>query len=340
MSRMSRFWWRVGLVALAWLLFVSIAHVSLNFERSDRDVVRMGYMPVVTNLACPLLDYATKQGSGLRFEAVKFSSFADMGEALRQGAIQAGFMIAPLSVVLRQQGEDIKVVYIGNRHESTLVVRQDSNIRSFAELRGKTVAVPMRFSGHYLCARQLAERFGLTESIRLVEMNPPDMASALAAGGLDAYFVGEPFAAQTVTKGHSRVLLYVEEVWPSFICNLVVVRGDLIARHPEWVQQLVQGAARSGLWAKSHTDEAARIASSYWNQPLDLVRYALTTPKDRIVYDQFLPKEEELRALAHKMVRYGLIEDSNIAGLIDDSFAKTANIQDVTDFDSILHPSQ
>jgi hypothetical protein len=40
------------------------------------------------------------------------------------------------------------------------------------------------------------------------------------------------------------------------------------------------------------------------------------------------------------MVRYGLIEDSNVAGLIDDSFAKTAKITAVTDFDSILHPSQ
>jgi NitT/TauT family transport system substrate-binding protein len=69
------------------------------------------------------------------------------------------------------------------------------------------------------------------------------------------------------------------------------------------------------------------------------VRYALTTPKDRIVYDRFLPKEEELRALSQKMVRYGLIDDSNVAGLIDDSFAKTANVKDVTDFDSILHPS-
>jgi NitT/TauT family transport system substrate-binding protein len=299
----------------------------------------MGYMPVIANLACPLLDHATKQGSGLRFEAVKFSSFAEMGEALRQGAIQAGFIIAPLSVVLGQQGEGIKIVYIGNRHESTLVVRQDLNIRSFAELKAKTVAVPIRFSGHYLCVQQLAERYGLTESIRLVEMNPPDMASALAVGGLDAYCVGEPFAAQAVTKGHAKVLHYVEEVWPFFICNLLVVRGDLIARHPEWVQALVQGAARSGLWAKDHVDEAARIACNYWNQPFELVRYALTTPKDRIVYDRFLPKEEELRALSQKMVRYGLIDDSNVAGLIDDSFAKTANVKDVTDFDSILHPS-
>jgi NitT/TauT family transport system substrate-binding protein len=337
---MSRLWWRLGVIALAWWSFIGIAHLSLNVEPGERDLLRMGYMPVVSNLACPLLDHATREGRGLRLEAVKFSSFAEMGEALRQGAIQAGFIIAPLSVVLRQQGEDVKVVYIGNRHESTLVVRQDLNIRSFVELRGKTVAVPMRFSGHYLCVQQLAERFGLRGNIRLVEMNPPDMASALAVGALDAYFVGEPFAAQAVTKGHAKVLHYVEEVWPLFICNLLVVRGDVITRHPEWVQELVQGAARSGLWASGHVDEAARIACSYWNQPAELARYALMTPKDRIVYNRFLPQEEELRALAQKMVRYGLIEDSNIAGLIDDSFAKRANIQDVTDFDSILHPSR
>ena len=60
----------------------------------------MGYMPVITNLASPLLDYATRDGDGVRFRALKFASFAEMAEALRNNQIQAAFMIAPLSIVL------------------------------------------------------------------------------------------------------------------------------------------------------------------------------------------------------------------------------------------------
>ena len=61
-----------------------------------------------------------------------------MGEALRNDHIQAAFIIAPLSIVLHQQGAGVKLIYIGNRHESTLVYRKDLTCNSFADLAGKS----------------------------------------------------------------------------------------------------------------------------------------------------------------------------------------------------------
>jgi NitT/TauT family transport system substrate-binding protein len=328
---------RIGFAALVWLLFISYMHYWLNGEHGDREIVKMGYMPVITNLASPLLDYATKDGEGVRFKAIKFSSFSEMAEALRNDQIQVAFMIAPLSIVLRQQGVDVKIIYIGNRHESTLVVRKDLDVKSFKDLAGKTLAVPLRYSGHNISALKLIEDLGLEGQINIVEMNPPDMASALTVGSLDAYYVGEPFAVQTVKNDNSRVLFYVEEVWPGFICNLVIVRGNFIKNQPEVVKMLVQGAARSGIWARKNPKEAARIASQYWNQPVELVEYALTTPKNRIVYDKFLPKKKELQYMADLMVNFGLIKENTIDGLIEDRFAQEADLSNITDFKSILN---
>jgi NitT/TauT family transport system substrate-binding protein len=76
------------------------------------------------------------------------------------------------------------------------------------------------------------EERGLAGKIRLVEMNPPDMASALTSGALDAYFVGEPFAAQTVISEDAEVVNYVESLWPGFICNLVLATRSWIDAHP------------------------------------------------------------------------------------------------------------
>ncbi|QTA89220.1 ABC transporter substrate-binding protein [Desulfonema magnum] len=329
--------WGIGILALAWLVFISSLHYWLNFDHGNRRVVKMGYMPVITNLAAPILDYATRNGNGLRFEALKFSSFADMGEALRNDQIQAAFMIAPLSVVLRQQGEDVKIIYIGNRHESTLVARKELNAEKLSDLRGKTLAVPMRYSGHNLSILQMMEKNALAGQIHIVEMNPPDMASALAVGSLDAYYVGEPFAAQAVKNGDAEVLYYVEEVWKHFICNLVLVRGAFIENDPDIVKKLVQGAARSGLWAEKNVRKAAKIASDYWNQPVELVEYALTTPENRIAYNQFIPKEEEMQYMAELMAHFGLTEKEDIRGLVEDKFAKEANLEKITDVESILH---
>jgi len=330
---------RAGLIAIAWLVLISMLHYWVNRDSGGRPLVRMGYMPVITNLAAPLLDYASREGEGVRFSAVKFASFAEMGEALRNGNIEAAFIIAPLSIVLRQQGEDVKVVYIGNRHESTLVVRADLDATKIDDLTGRTVAVPMRFSGHNLSIRQLAEEHGLSGKIKVVEMNPPDMPAALISGALDAYYVGEPFAAKALQNGNAKSLFYVEDVWPNFICNVMLVKQSFIDAHPELVRKLVQGAARSGMWAKNNLSAAAEIAASYWNQSPELVKYALTNPsKDRVVFERFLPQPEELHHMAKLMVRYGLTQTDKIDGLVEDRFAKEASTLGIEGSETILTP--
>jgi NitT/TauT family transport system substrate-binding protein len=293
-------------------------------------------MPVITNMAAPLLDQASRETDGIRFKSLKFSSFAEMAEALRNDHIQAAFIIAPLSIVLRQQGEDVKVVYIGNRHESTLVARKDLQARTLADLAGKTIAVPMRFSGHNLGLRQQLAREGLLDSINIVEMNPPDMASAMTTGALDAYFVGEPFAAQTVKSGDSSLLLRVEDIWPDFICNLVIAKRSLIESDPEAIRAMVSGAIRSGIWAQNNIDAASEIASQYWNQPVDLIKYALTEKPDRILFNKFIPRTDEMQKIADLMFEFELTSSKDISGLVFDKFAKEADLTGITDFQSIL----
>ena len=329
--------WRYGLLAMAWLIFITLLHCSLNMHREDRDLVRMGYMPVITNLAAPLLDYVSRDEGPYRFEAIKFASFAEMAESLRNGHIDAAFMIAPLAIVLRQQNENVRIVYIGNRHESTLVARKDIAIHDIGSLAGLTLAVPMRYSGHHLGILREMEARGLSKSINIVEMNPPDMASALSSGALDAYFVGEPFAAQTILSGDSQVVNYVEDIWPQFICNLVIIKQEFIDARPNAVQQLVQTAMRSGLWAEQHPDEAADIAARYWNQPPDLIRYALTTPKARIDYQRSIPQASEIQLMADLMARYKLIDDNDTNGIVEDRFAREADLENISDVGSILN---
>jgi len=329
---------KLVLIFLVWLVCISWLHFRLNHQPASQQIVRMGYMPVVTNLAAPLLDHVSRSRTDVFFEAVKFSSFAEMAEALRNDSIQAAFIIAPLAVVLRQQGVDVKAVLVGNRHESTLVARKSLYAKRLEDLVGCTIAVPMRYSGHNLCLLKMIEEKRLGGKIRLVEMNPPDMAAALASGALDAYFVGEPFAAQTVLNDDADVVAYVESMWPNFICNLLLMKNDWMGTHPTVARKLVETAVRSGLWAGRYPEEAARIAADYWNQSVELVHYAMTTPSERIIYDRYVPKTAELQAIADLMARYDLIEHAEITGLVDDRFAQAASIDDIDALDSILLP--
>jgi NitT/TauT family transport system substrate-binding protein len=61
------------------------------------------------------------------------------------------------------------------------------------------------------------------------------------------------------------------------------------------------------------------------------VRYALTTPKNRIIFDRYMPKLTEMQVMANDMLTLGLIKNSNIEGLVDDQFAKSVKFDAITD---------
>jgi len=314
---------RISVIAFLWLLLITGSHMVLNKQCRFRNRVIMGYMPVVSNLAAPLVDCATK-GDDLYFEALKFSSFSEMGEAFRSGHIQAAFIIAPLALMLFDQGVPLKIVYIGNRNESTMVVRASARYDSASDLIGKTIAVPLRYSGHYLALKRYLREHGLRQSdVNIIEVPPPEMPVALAASEIDGYFVGEPFASKALQTGIGKRFLDVESIWPKFICNVLIVRQELIQAHPEWVQKMVETAIMSGLWAQDHIDEAIGILSGYWGQEPQLLQYAFSNPPNRFRFDLYTPKAEELDEILHGMRREGFVKDNlDAQALVEDRFAR------------------
>ena len=119
-------------------------------------------------------------------------------------------MIAPLAMKLREQGVPVKIVYLGHRDGSTVIVRKDLPAQSLRDLRGKTFAIPSKYSNQYLVIRKLMEDQGVgPDEIKFVELPPPDMPGAIAAKAIDAYFVGEPHAAKAELDGSGRVLYHV-----------------------------------------------------------------------------------------------------------------------------------
>ncbi|MGC9196963.1 MAG: ABC transporter substrate-binding protein [Syntrophobacteraceae bacterium] len=316
---------RICLTAGCWLVFISLLHLYLDWEGRARNIVRMGYMPVVTNLAAPVIDYETKNDN-LHFEAVKFSSFSDMAEAFHSGAIQAAFIIAPLAIRLFEQGVPLKIVYIGNRNESTLVMRTGLTIESPLDLEGKTIAVPIRYSGQYLALRRYLRQNDLDASrVKIVEVPPPDMPAALASSQIDGYFVGEPFGSEAIVSRIGSRFLDAESIWPKFICNVLIVRTELIRSHPQWVQVLVGMAAASGLWASTHLQKAVGILSTYWGMVPRIIHYSFSHPPGRFRFDLYVPVAGELNEIAREMRRDNLMHKNvNVGEMVDDRFALAA----------------
>jgi NitT/TauT family transport system substrate-binding protein len=250
-------------------------------------------------------------GEGL-YEPVRFSGFPEIKESLVSEHISATFMLAPLAMALRQQGVPIKVVYLGHRDGTAMMVHKDSNIHRIADLKGKTIAIPNRYSNQYLIIfKALRENGMAVADVNFVEMPPPDMPAALFSKSVDAITSGEPFMGQTELEGYGRVLYQAKEIWPNFISCVLVVHEKLIREFPESVQKMVDGIARSGKWLESGMERrmsaADVVASDYYNQHPRLLRYVLSTPPDRVTYTNLALARKDFELIENLALESGIL---------------------------------
>ena len=309
---MRSFWFRIAAFTAAALVVLAVLHhrpweVKRAYGGAQLGV---GFLPVTCHLTCPVTDFATRTTTtSTRFVSERFSDFPTVVEALKARELDATFILAPLAMVLRAQGVPVKIVYLGHRDGSTVIVPKASTAKNLRDLRGKTFARPSKFSNQYLVITKLMEDEGMRpDEINFVDMPPPDMPSALAAGSIDAYFVGEPHAAKAEVNGTGRVLYHAKDIWPRFISCVLIVREELIAEQPEVVRDLVRGIAESGEWAERNRLQAAKVAAPYFRQDQKLLEYVLTQPPDRVSYRGLTPTREELVTIMQYAIKAGILQ--------------------------------
>lgn len=247
------------------------------------------------------------------FEPVRFNGWPELKEAFLSGTTEASFMLAPMAMVLAQQGVPIKVVYLGHRDGTALVVHADSDIRTIRDLRGKRLAIPGRFANQRLIIAKALKDSGVrAEEVEVIEMPPPEMPTALHARAVDLICSGEPFMGQAELDGYGRVLHQAKELWPGFISCVLVANQKLIDEQPERLQKIVDGIAASGLWLdgsmENRMDGADAVAKYYYNQDPRLLRFVLSKPPDRVTYSKLRLAKADFEAIEALALEIGILD--------------------------------
>ncbi len=125
----------VGIAGLLWVAAITLLHAWLNLglgasaatTPSGREKFKVGFLPVTCHLTCPVTDFIDENlmGEGI-FEPIRFSGWPEIKEAFLAGYMPATFMLAPLAMALREQGVPIKIVYLGHRDGTAMMVHKDS----------------------------------------------------------------------------------------------------------------------------------------------------------------------------------------------------------------------
>ncbi|MBO8169860.1 MAG: ABC transporter substrate-binding protein [Thermoanaerobacteraceae bacterium] len=292
-----------GVLAMGTLAAVGLLGCSNN---SGKPVLRVGYLPITDHLT--IIAHDQTEYTSVHIQPVKFASWPALAEALKTGAIEAGFTLTPIGLKLRQDGVPIKAVALGHRNGSAITVKNDDSIQTVEDLTGHKIAIPSPFSTHNIIIRKILDERGIDaeKKVVLIDMAPPEMVSALANGQIDGFVVAEPFGGQAELQGTGRVLMLSKDIWPDHICCVLNVREEALKANPEGVQELVQSMVAAGKFIEGNSEEAARLSVNYLGQRPEVIQYVLENPTDRVTFDNLRPEVKDFSDTQDLMLRFGI----------------------------------
>ncbi|GAA5231532.1 PhnD/SsuA/transferrin family substrate-binding protein [Verticiella sediminum] len=181
-----------------------------------------------------------------------------VNEALSNRQIDLAYQGDLPAVVGRANGLKTRILLAsGTRNNLYLVTPPDSDIRSVADLKGRTVSIFRGTNGHLVAINVLAAH-GLTErDIKGVNLDTGSAQAAIASKGVEAAFGGQEWF-KLRDQGLAKIVYSTQGQDPRFTRQAhVLARQDFIDEHPDTVQRAVDVFVRAADWA---SDEANREA--------------------------------------------------------------------------------
>lgn len=217
----------------------------------DTTEVHIGYFNNITHAQALLMkseqSLENAYGDEAQVSWTAFNAGPAEVEALFAGDIDIGY-IGPVPAIsaYAKSGGDVVILSGATKGGAVLVTGQDSEIKSVADLSGKTVAIPQIGNTQYLCLLDLLEQNGLKQvseggDVTVTAVANADVANMMERGDIDAALVPEPWGATLEEQG-SKILLDYDEIYMegNYDVAVVVVRKEFLEEHPDLVEKFLQ----------------------------------------------------------------------------------------------------
>lgn len=276
--------------------------------RADEPItIRIGYqkagiLPLIKQQERFEKRFAAK---GISVKWVEFPFGPPLLEALNAGSLDYGTTgDAPPIFAQAARANLLYVAAIPASGQSeALIVPEDSQIRTLADLKGKRVGFAKASSAHNTTVAAL-EKAGLAYTdITPIYLPPPDAASAFARGAIDVWTIWDPYLA-IAQKGKVRILARAGDVHQPN--SFFLANRDFTAKHPDLVSALNAEVAAASKWAEAHRPEVADFVAQVTG--VDPASSRVAT--DRTAFT-LVPVSPEIAAdqqrVADRFLRLGLI---------------------------------
>jgi sulfonate transport system substrate-binding protein len=255
-----------------------------------------------------------------KIEWSEFPAAAPILEALNAGALDVGYTGDLAFLTVYAAGAPIKAIG-GTRADArtqAILVRQDSPIKTAADLKGKRLAGTRGGWGQFLIDATLEKAGHEIDDATFEPLGPVDAKIALVAGSIDGWAVWEPYVSYATLKDHARVIADGEGLTPTI--TFLVASDQAIATKRAAVQDLVQRLNKARLWSLDHISEYAKATADLTRLPEDVLLSAYTAQRTSpIVIDAGVVKE--VQEASDRATRYGILSRTlDVSQAVDRSF--------------------
>ena len=226
-------------------------------------------------------------------EWVRFAGSGDATPALVAGKLDGCLATPfPMANALFQSRVPVTIVHqllsfgFDGHYDDAAVVRADSGINKFADLKGKIFGVNAIGGTVEQGVRIMARKHGLNpdRDLTIVEGRPPFLPTMVRDNKMQAATLFQPFFEEAMAKGDLKVLFTVSDIYGGPTDYVFMVFDDkFLKANARAVRDYVEDYLRAVNWALDNRAEAVKIYAEQWKLPVPVVDSYLLTKKDYLV---------------------------------------------------------
>ena len=252
----------------------------------------------------------------------EFPAAAPILEALNAGALDVGHTGDLAFLSIYAAGSPIKAIggVRANADTQAILVRNDSPIKTAADLKGKRLAGTRGGWGQFLIDATLEKAGHKITDATFAPLGPVDAKIALVAGSIDGWAVWEPYVSYAVLKYNARVVADGAGLTPTL--TFIIASDQAIASKREAIADFLNRLNRARTWSRENVEAYAKNTSELTKLPEDVLLRAYKAQDTRpIAIDDGVVKE--FQEASDRATRYGILgKPVDVSKAVDRSFTQ------------------
>ncbi|MCK5877795.1 MAG: ABC transporter substrate-binding protein [Candidatus Marithrix sp.] len=221
---------------------------------------------------------AEKQGLfkkyGVEVELVFKSEMTETTKLYKDRKLDGIFAVLPDVIMFNAEKIPTQVVYVVDYSDGGDLIIGSAELKSLADLKGKTVSFEGINTFSHLLVIKLLEKAGIKEGeFKSANLPVAEVLAALEAGKIDAGHVYSDVTTEALQKGY-KILGKAGDI-PGIITDVLAFNDNVIKNRPDDVQAVIKACLEANKFLEAFPDKALTIMAKAENTTKEIMKMGL-----------------------------------------------------------------